>query len=347
MVAVNNSYDKKNIKILVIGDYCLDKYYYIDAELDQVADYAIKPSYFATNQSQYPGGAGNVTKNLVSLGADVYCFGIIGNDGAAFELKNSLTVVGANVDNLFAFENCWTNIYLRPIRMSNLTRDTMNEIVCINKYTINQNMTKLIIDKLKEIAPQMDAIVVVEQFNKEEVSVLNSAVKQVLINISKIYNDKIFFVDSRNFIDKYENMHIKCNQFEFAQLINKKNFPLSKTKELLKNGVKLGIKNKAFYLTTGENGMIVFDNLGNSFNIPAISTIDDVDTCGAGDSATAGIVMALCLGYDKLQASLIGNIVASITIKQIGVTGEATFDEVFSLYDEKMKQVGYAKDTYA
>jgi sugar/nucleoside kinase (ribokinase family) len=54
---------------------------------------------------------------------------------------------------------------------------------------------------------------------------------------------------------------------------------------------------------------------------PASGPIDPV---GAGDSASAGIATAVAAGLPKAAAAAFGNLVASITVQQIGTTGTAT-----------------------
>ena len=55
---------------------------------------------------------------------------------------------------------------------------------------------------------------------------------------------------------------------------------------------------------------------------------------GAGDSASAGIVTACIAGADARQAAAFGNLVASITVQQIGRTGTATPDQVRARHAE-------------
>jgi sugar/nucleoside kinase (ribokinase family) len=45
---------------------------------------------------------------------------------------------------------------------------------------------------------------------------------------------------------------------------------------------------------------------------------------GAGDSTSAGIACAMAAGASGQQAAAFGNLIASITIQQIGTTGTAT-----------------------
>jgi sugar/nucleoside kinase (ribokinase family) len=52
------------------------------------------------------------------------------------------------------------------------------------------------------------------------------------------------------------------------------------------------------------------------------------DIVGAGDSTSAGIACAVMAGATYEQAAAFGNLVASITVQQIGVTGTATPQQV-------------------
>ena len=58
--------------------------------------------------------------------------------------------------------------------------------------------------------------------------------------------------------------------------------------------------------------------------MPAVRVEGPIDPTGAGDSATAGAVLALCAGATLQEAALVANLVASITIQQLATTGTAT-----------------------
>ena len=57
--------------------------------------------------------------------------------------------------------------------------------------------------------------------------------------------------------------------------------------------------------------------------VPGVRVEGETDPTGAGDSATAGTVLALCAGATLPEAALIGNLVASITVQQLATTGVA------------------------
>ncbi|HET6424389.1 MAG TPA: PfkB family carbohydrate kinase, partial [Planctomycetaceae bacterium] len=57
---------------------------------------------------------------------------------------------------------------------------------------------------------------------------------------------------------------------------------------------------------------------------PGLSVRGPIDPTGAGDSATAGAVLALISGATPAEAALVGNLVASVTVRQLGTTGTAS-----------------------
>jgi len=90
------------------------------------------------------------------------------------------------------------------------------------------------------------------------------------------------------------------------------------------SGDKLFRRNrKPVFLTIGDQGILLFTEAGCE-HIPAVPVSGEIDVVGAGDSVMAGIVSALCSGAQPGEAALLGNLVASITIQQIGTTGTAT-----------------------
>ena len=64
--------------------------------------------------------------------------------------------------------------------------------------------------------------------------------------------------------------------------------------------------------------------------IPGLRIDGEIDPTGAGDSATAGAVFGALSGATLPEAALVGNLVASITIQQIGTTGVARPDQLLN-----------------
>ena len=63
--------------------------------------------------------------------------------------------------------------------------------------------------------------------------------------------------------------------------------------------------------------------------VPAFTVDGPIDPTGAGDSVSAGIVLALASGATLPEAALIGAAVGSVTVEQLGVCGVCTQKKLF------------------
>jgi sugar/nucleoside kinase (ribokinase family) len=81
---------------------------------------------------------------------------------------------------------------------------------------------------------------------------------------------------------------------------------------------------RTVFLTRGERGMIVAEPTGETAAVPGVPVSGPIDPTGAGDSASAGILLALAAGAHPIQAALVGNLTASITVQQLRTTGVAS-----------------------
>ncbi len=89
----------------------------------------------------------------------------------------------------------------------------------------------------------------------------------------------------------------------------------------------------------GAEGILVFTKEGVQ-HVPGVPVAGPIDIVGAGDSVMAGIVASLCAGAQPAEGALIGNLVASITVQQIGITGTASRQQVLSRFRESIQQRG-------
>jgi sugar/nucleoside kinase (ribokinase family) len=90
-------------------------------------------------------------------------------------------------------------------------------------------------------------------------------------------------------------------------------------------------------VTAGARGITLYDPQPESLHIrdiPAFAVNGPIDVCGAGDSCSAGIACAKVSGATHEQAAAFGNLIASITVQQIGVTGTAPPDAVRARWRE-------------
>lgn len=312
-------YKLKNMKVAVVGDYCIDRYMYSDVHDNVQYDYSEKHTIVIRNIRYFPGGAGNVVNNFCSLGVQVYCVGIIGDDGDGYDLKHALQAIGANTDYLATDENRKTVACIRPI-IDGTPCSKAHELMCVNEVKPSRHVIDYVTNHLEHIFDLVDAVVIVEQFDKPENNLLNNNFKKLISKYALLKPEKIIIADSRDYIDSYENILLKCNQYELLNVYRNTGSMATSISALLK-------KNAAMFVTQGEKG-IAFYSSDASALIPGISVYGPIYTCGAGDAATVGIVSGLYLGYDYYQAAMLGNLIASITIKQLDSTGVATIADV-------------------
>jgi sugar/nucleoside kinase (ribokinase family) len=100
------------------------------------------------------------------------------------------------------------------------------------------------------------------------------------------------------------------------------------------------ITDRPVYCTLGENGILYVDS-NQARYVAAYAVNGPVDVVGAGDSTTAGIVCALCAEAEPVDAAAFGNLIASITVQQLGTTGTAKPEQVI----ERWRKVLDARPT--
>jgi bifunctional ADP-heptose synthase (sugar kinase/adenylyltransferase) len=83
------------------------------------------------------------------------------------------------------------------------------------------------------------------------------------------------------------------------------------------------IKNSPSPTSTCENGEFAIQ----SWDIPPFNKTDVFDVTGAGDTVVAAMTLALCVGASGWEAAVLGNLAASIVVRQFG-TATTTVEEM-------------------
>lgn len=315
--------------ITVFGDFCLDKYLYIDAERDELSVETDLVAYQVTGQKLSAGGAGTVVNNLCALGAAVRCVGILGDDGDGFELQRCLSSVGADVRYMITTPKRVTCTYVKPMRCENGTETEMNRQDIRNFTKTPVDLEDTLLSKLESAADGSDAVIICDQFVEADFETVTSRVRDGIGRLSEIYGNVIFYADSRGFIDRFTGCVIKCNHKEIARIYSADEKDVD-ADAALNYAERLFRRNgKPVIVTLGENGSVVFD--GMPHKISAFHVEGPLDIVGAGDACNAGTVFGLSMGLDYAGALLVGNAASSIVIKQIGTTGTADLKTVTSV----------------
>jgi len=313
----------KEIKVTVFGDFCLDKYIYTDPARDEISVETGLTAYQIDRQKLLAGCGGTIANNLCALGVNVRCVGLIGDDGEGSDLLRCLKKIGADTEFMVISEKVQTNVYMKPMRLNtDGTYTEMSRFDFRNYSETPMELQQKLVENLKKALADTQGVVICDQFLEESNAAVTKYLREALSELAALYNDKIFYADSRGFTGKYKNLIIKCNEFELAQAIADET-DLQKQAEKL-----LSLNGKAVVVTVGENGAYVCEK-DTWTHIPAFKVEGEIDITGAGDATSAGIIIGLASALSLPEAVLLGGCISSITIKQIGTTGTATVEQVY------------------
>ena len=315
-------------RILVFGDFALDKYLYIDPDRDEPSIETGLTAWQVHGKRMSAGAGGNVAANLRALGAEVSCISLIGDDGEGYELLRCLNAIGADTTHMVHGAGLCTCTYTKPMRLqSDGSWKEMNRLDFRNFTPPPMALQEQLVENLKACLPLVDAVLLVDQFSQRNLGTITDYVREQLNQLAMEHPGVLFFVDSRAFSGEYRNMIVKCNNHELLALSGGTH-KAEDSDALIRQARLLGLKNNAsFVVTRGSKGIMVLD-AAQVWNVDGVKVSGPLDIVGAGDSASAGFVLGLTRGLSPRQAAMVGCCVSSITIQQIGTTGTATVPQV-------------------
>ena len=318
----------KASKIAVVGDFCLDAYWFIDESKSEISIETGKPTTPVRQQKYSLGGAGNVANNLTSLGVkDVRAFGVIGNDPFGAEMIGIMNCNGINTGNMLVQENNWaTHVYIKP----HIGDDEQSRIDFGNFNILSEETSDRIIASLRVELHEVDLVIINQQVPS---GIHTPYFRQKITDVINQFPDRIFITDSRHFSDQYTGSFRKMNDREASRLcrVNKNPDESVSYPEVIHAAERLYERYmKPLFITRGSRGSIVTDDKG-ILEVESMMITSRTDTVGAGDSYLAGAAAALAAGYSLGTAGRLGTFAAGVTVQKLFQTGTATPEEVMSI----------------
>lgn len=312
------------MSIAVVGDFFLDKYLELDPSLSEASlETGLEARQVVAVRCQ-PGAAGTIVANLCALGVGrVLCVGFTGDDGEGFELRRGLQRLGADTARVLVCADRFTPTYCKPlVREAGGLRE-LERLDTKNRVPLPADLEQALVATLDELACQVQAVIVQDQVQEPDCGVVTAQVRTALAGLAEAHPDVVWFGDSRARIGQYRNLITKPNRHELCQAMHLGS-PEHKPDDCLPCAARLARRTgRPVYLTLGEEGMVLVTP-DRAQQLPTARLPGPLDIVGAGDAATAGIVSALCAGASFEEAGVMGNLVASITVQQLGTTGTAT-----------------------
>jgi D-beta-D-heptose 7-phosphate kinase/D-beta-D-heptose 1-phosphate adenosyltransferase len=300
-------------KILCVGDIMLDRFVYGDVK--RISPEAPIPVLHMKNSFSVLGGAGNVARNISSLGAQCFFLSVVGDDASGTEIKELLQ----NLDNAKSLvlkdRHRKTSTKTRYVSHGQQLIRVDDEII----QPLSSKMEETLFQAYKDLLTQID-VVVLSDYAK---GLFQPTFLKRLIKAT----DKPIFVDPKgNDYEKYRGVTlIKPNLKELGEVTD---ISLTTQEDLEKaaNAIKTDLSIDMVLATQGQNGMTLISDSHDPFHVK--TTAKEVfDVSGAGDTVIATFAAAYAAGADAHHATEWANIAAGIVVGKTG-TATVTFDEL-------------------
>jgi rfaE bifunctional protein kinase chain/domain len=323
----------KGARILVVGDYYVDAYWFIDKTRSTLSLETPWHVNAVVAQRYQPGASGTIVNNLLALGVGtVSTLGVIGHDAFGTMLLDDMRRRGADVALMVQSHDRLTPVYLKPIHRGYGDIEAEGARFDIENHSpLSDADGRELVERVGHSAPGYNAVIYNDHDDGKDCGVISLSVLAELNEVPRECPDTLFLADSRKRIGEFRNAIIKPNRFEAKHAVepawdgNEVSFDEAK-----RCGELLHRRNAKPVITTlGENGMLVHTSDGAQ-HLPGIHVEGPLDIVGAGDSALAGIAAALCAGASVVEAAEFGNLVASVTITKLRDTGTASPDELMA-----------------
>ena len=205
----------------------------------------------------------------------------------------------------------------------------LNRLDIKNRLNLPAAAEERILRGLTVSWPALDALVVLDQVGEANCGVVTDRVRERLAILGRECPDKLILADSRERIGKFRFVSLKPNRKECVQAVSTTD---DNPQELPRAAWRLACRvQRPVFCTAAEKGILLAQPSTEPqapVFIPAYPVSSPIDSVGAGDSTSAGIACAVAAGASLSEAAAFGNLIASITIQQIGSTGTASPEQV-------------------
>lgn len=308
-------------KVLLIGDVMVDEYLTGDAE--RISPEAPVPVVRVMEERQVLGGAGNVARNVSSLGGTPHLICTTGT-GLGAELLSGLLHADDIGHKLIRIAGRKTTRKTRIIagrqQMLRIDREDVSPIAAPELDTVLQ--------AVEECIAEYD-VVIVSDYGKGMVS--QSFMERLVAICSAAPGRPKILVDPKTPNFKwYQGVYMLTpNAKETSEGAN---LPARNQDEIMAAGQAIfDLLGCEHLLTTlGPNGMALFESKEHVVHIPTMAQ-EVFDVTGAGDTVIATAALGLAAGYSLLQSCMLANYAAGIVVAHIGaatVTPQQLMDAI-------------------
>jgi rfaE bifunctional protein kinase chain/domain len=299
--------DFSNIKVLVVGDFIID--YYIIGTSNRMSPEAPVPVVTLKKEYSIPGGAGNVAMNLRSMGANVTCMGVVGNDSWGKKLLSMLKNEGINIEAIDIIDNYPTTLKQRI-------------------YSDGEQVARLDTEKIIDWQPNSE---MKHDYSNYDIIILSDYNKGVLnhpwFSINNL--DNVIVDPKKDAFSHYSQANIITPNLNELQRASK--IEINDNKSIVDACNELIQECSLNYIVVkkGNKGMTIVGKNNFVKHIKAYF-VENPDVTGAGDTATAALSLVFAKTEDIEISAKIANAAAAVVVGKPG-TATATINEINEL----------------
>lgn len=304
-----NSFSQK--KVLVIGDVMVDAYMW--GNVNRISPEAPVPIVSSKKRENRLGGAANVARNIIALGATPILCSVIGNDEKGSIFKELLEKREMTQKGILSSEKRITTVKTRIISNSQQLLRVDEEI----ETPLDSETEEIFIELLlRIIADEKPDAIIFEDYDKGVIT--ENLIEQVVEKANSSNIPTLVDPKKRNFLTYKKVSLFKPN---FKELVEGLKIEIDKTNknQLIRATQQFHemSEHKIIMTTLSEAGVFISDN-HQYISIPA-EVRDITDVSGAGDTVISTAALCLASDLSLFEIASISNLAGGLVCEKVGV----------------------------
>lgn len=305
----------KPASILVAGDVMVDEY--VLGDVERISPESPVPVLVAKERLRRLGGAGNVVRNLVSMGATVALFATVGSDNAGQWFKKHCYEIGVDTFWLKTDTMRPTTIKTRVVaRNQQIVRIDEENTGCISK-----ELETCVINEIKSVVPQIKGIII-SDYGK---GFLTPGILQTLLDEAKSENIPVLVDPKGMDFTRYKGATYITPNVREASLASGIDIRDGGSMELAGRTLLKQTGAQAIVVTRGRDGSSIITE--TSVEHFSVKPVEIVDVTGAGDTVISTLALSVASGLSIQEAIQLANLAASLVVARFGAA-TVTLDEM-------------------
>src|SRR6266404_6110173 len=297
------------LTVLCVGDLMLDEFVY--GEVSRISPEAPAPVIAVQRSETNIGGAGNVARNIASLGARCIFVGLVGEDEAGAKLKTALAQEGL-IESVLVCDPSRTT----SRKVGNICGHFSPHMLGADWELAQRGSAEIAQSLIDATVPRLPRaeIVLLSDYAK---GVLTARVIRNVIEAARKLGKRVI-VDPKNvnFAIYRGATLLTPNRKEFAEATRSRADTEAGIAEAAQDAMQLA-DCEAMLVTQSEHGMTLVPRNGEAIHVPA-HTVKVRDVSGAGDTVAAALAVSLAAGADWETALRMANAAAAVAVSKKG-----------------------------